>query len=62
MDARHDLAELARDLLARVGIGRIAQQLAGDGDAADPAHDEGLAETVFRGKLEQHFRRADAAP
>ena len=47
MDARDDLAELAGDLPARLGIGRIAQELAGDGGAADPAHDEGLAQAVL---------------
>ena len=36
-------------------IGRIAQELAGDRRAADPAHDEGLAQPVLRRELEQHF-------
>ena len=40
---------------ARLGVGRIAQQLAGDRGAADPAHDEGLAQPVAR-------RRARTAP
>src|SRR6476660_1815777 len=61
MDARGNLAEVVGDLLASVGIGRIAQELAGDGDAADPAHDEGLAETVLRPELEQYLRRPHAA-
>jgi len=61
VDAGHDLAELARDLLARRGVGRITQQLARDRDARDAAHDIGLAQAVLRCELEQHFRRAHAA-
>ena len=60
VDARHDLAELARDLAARLRVGRIAQQLAGDRRAADAAHDEGLAQPVRGRELEQHLGRAHA--
>ena len=62
VEARQDLAELACDLYSRAVVGRIAEQLAGDGDAADPAHDEGLAQSVFGREFEQHFRGADAGP
>jgi 3-hydroxybutyryl-CoA dehydratase len=52
----------ARIVPARLGIGRIAQQLAGDRRAADPAHHEGLAQPVGRRELEQHFRRPRTRP
>ena len=61
VNARHDLAELARDLRARPGIGIVPQELARDRGAADAAHHEGLAQPVVGGELEQHFRRAHAA-
>ena len=60
MDARQDLAELGCDFAARRLVGRVAQQLAGDGDAADAAHHIGLAQGVLGRQLEQGFGRAHA--
>ena len=61
MNARRDLAELGCDPRPCLGVGRIAQQLARDRGAADAAHHEGVAQTVFGGEFEQDLRRAHAA-
>ena len=60
MEARQDLAELACDSFARGGIGWVAQQLARDRRAADPAHDEAFAQPVVGAEFEPHLRRAHA--
>ena len=61
MDARQDLAELARDHRPRLLVGRIAQELARDRRAVDALHDEAFAQPILRGELEQHLRRPHAA-
>ena len=48
MDARQDLAELARDHRPRLRVGRIAQELARDRRAVDALHDEAFAQPILR--------------
>ena len=62
MDVRQDLAQLPGDPAPGLFVGRIAQQLARDRRAVDAAHDEGLAQPVRIGELEQHLGRPHAGP
>jgi hypothetical protein len=61
MDARQDLAELARDHRPRLLVGRIAQELARDRRAGDAPHHEAFPQPVLGAELEQHLRRPHAA-
>ena len=60
MDAGGNLAKLPRQHRPRLGELRVAQDLARDGLALDPLHDEAGAEFVLRRKHMHHARRRQA--
>src|SRR5207248_70971 len=60
VNARHDLTELARQHRTRLGELFVAKNLARDGLALYPLHDEACAEFVLGFKHMEHARRRQA--